>query len=87
MITCDECGNTIPRDSDFAIQDKTGRRFCLDCADDHCDVSTVPARGCSCSRGGNPSTCECREDADTQAEEEGQRWADERENNSPRCVW
>lgn len=26
-------------------------------------------------------------DPELRAEDEGQRWADERENNSPRCVW
>ena len=29
----------------------------------------------------------CTQEADLRAEDEGQRWADTRENNSPRCVW
>ncbi len=30
---------------------------------------------------------DAEEDLEAKAKEEGQRWADEHENNSPRCVW
>jgi hypothetical protein len=62
-MICQDCKRTISRDEDFVIQDRTGKRFCLDCADSHVDVCMVEARGCNCSRGGNALTCECREAA------------------------
>ena len=61
MIHCEDCKREILATESFVQEDKTGRRFCTDCGDYYWNVTTVEPRGCSCSRGGNAITCECRE--------------------------
>jgi hypothetical protein len=59
-MTCVGCQRKIAAKEQFVIQDKTGYRFCLECGEWMIDVQMCEPRGCSCSRGGNAVTCECR---------------------------
>lgn len=61
-MTCTECTREIGRNEESAIQDKTGARLCVECSDQHWDVTMCEPRGCSCSRGGSAMNCECREE-------------------------
>ncbi len=60
-MTCSDCKRTIEGTEESLIQDKTGRRLCLDCGERYWDVTMCSPAGCSCSRGGNAITCECVE--------------------------
>jgi hypothetical protein len=69
-MTCSDCKRDIGVNEQSAIQDKTGRRLCVDCADEYWDVTICEPAGCSCSRGGNALTCEtCRAEEDALASE------------------
>lgn len=60
-MTCNKCERVIGPNAEFCLQDKTGVRLCLECADYHTDVTMCAPSGCSCSRGGNAMYCECRD--------------------------
>lgn len=68
-MTCADCTQEIETREESCIQDKTGRRLCVDCADEYWDVTMCAPRGCSCSRGGNAITCECRDEAGREYED------------------